>query len=305
MMQLSGIAGPVPPLWRIPLFAHGLEEALPARLRQRSTQPRAHVTSDVTAAEGSLVLGIRRFLGIGRSRGETRGHEPVHPLPPADVLDRLPDDRQRQRRRGHRAGGLPAGRQGRQRQRRMPRSSRPRRTWPPSPPGWPSTTCARPASAASRTSAPGCPSRCSPAPGGSSGRSRSGRTRRDLRLPVDGVPGAAGEPGPGRTCRLPAPRGVRLRLQRDRRHHRQDRGRVPADLRQGPPPHRRGTAAVRDVPRRGRRAHRPVPGRGGRRRHQQPARAAGSGRGVLRRQRRQGRDDVHRPGDRPRPGGAR
>jgi hypothetical protein len=31
MMQLSGIAGPVPPLWRIPLFAHGLEEALPAR----------------------------------------------------------------------------------------------------------------------------------------------------------------------------------------------------------------------------------------------------------------------------------
>src|SRR6266513_542454 len=113
MMQLSGIAGPVPPLWRIPLFAHGLEEALPARLRQRSTQPRAHVTSDVTAAEGPSSLGIRRFLGIGRSRGEKRGHEPVHRVPPADVLDRLPDDRQRQRRRGHRAGGLPAGGQGR------------------------------------------------------------------------------------------------------------------------------------------------------------------------------------------------
>ena len=32
MMQLSGITGPVPPLWRIPLFADGLEEALPARL---------------------------------------------------------------------------------------------------------------------------------------------------------------------------------------------------------------------------------------------------------------------------------
>jgi hypothetical protein len=109
MMQLSGIAGPVPPLWRIPLFAHGLEEALPARLRQRSTQPRSHVTSDVTAAEGPSSLGIRRFLGIGRSRGEKRGHEPVHRIPPADVLDRLPDDRQRQRRRGHRAGGLPAG----------------------------------------------------------------------------------------------------------------------------------------------------------------------------------------------------
>jgi hypothetical protein len=52
MMQLTGIAGPVPPLWRIPLFAHGLEEALPARLRPLSTEPREHVTSDVTAAEG-------------------------------------------------------------------------------------------------------------------------------------------------------------------------------------------------------------------------------------------------------------
>ena len=41
MMQLSGVPGPVPPLWRIPLFADGLEEALPARLRSR-----------VTAAEG-------------------------------------------------------------------------------------------------------------------------------------------------------------------------------------------------------------------------------------------------------------
>ena len=41
MMQLSGIAGPVPPLWRIPLFAQGLEEALPARLRPRSAQPRS------------------------------------------------------------------------------------------------------------------------------------------------------------------------------------------------------------------------------------------------------------------------
>jgi len=46
MMQLSGIAGPVPPLWRIPLFADGLEEALPARLRQRNT----HTKADVTAA---------------------------------------------------------------------------------------------------------------------------------------------------------------------------------------------------------------------------------------------------------------
>jgi hypothetical protein len=42
-MQLSGIDGQVPPLWRIPLFADGLEEALPARLRQRP--------ADVTTSE--------------------------------------------------------------------------------------------------------------------------------------------------------------------------------------------------------------------------------------------------------------
>ena len=44
-----------------------------------------------------------------------------------------------------------------------------------------------------------------------------------------------------------------------------------------------GQAAVRDVPRRGRETHQPVPGRGQRRRHERPARAAGPGRGVLRR----------------------
>ena len=105
MMQLSGVAGHVPPLWRIPLFADGLEEALPARFRPRATaEAEAQITADVTAAEGPSSLGIRR------SRGENRGPEPVHRIPPADVLDRLPDDRQRQRRRGHRARGLPADR---------------------------------------------------------------------------------------------------------------------------------------------------------------------------------------------------
>jgi RNA polymerase sigma-70 factor (ECF subfamily) len=71
MMQLSGIAGPVPALWRIPLFADGLEEALPARLRSRSAQSRAQIASDVTATEGSSSLGIRRFLGIGHPEGRT------------------------------------------------------------------------------------------------------------------------------------------------------------------------------------------------------------------------------------------
>ncbi len=33
LMQLSGVSGPVPPLWRVPLFADGLEECLPARFR--------------------------------------------------------------------------------------------------------------------------------------------------------------------------------------------------------------------------------------------------------------------------------
>jgi hypothetical protein len=36
VMKLAGIAGPVPPLWRVPLLATGLDEALPAMLRQRA-----------------------------------------------------------------------------------------------------------------------------------------------------------------------------------------------------------------------------------------------------------------------------
>ncbi|MGD0238780.1 MAG: hypothetical protein ABSB59_00475 [Streptosporangiaceae bacterium] len=58
MMQLSGVAGRVPPLWRIPLFADGLEEALPARLRPLAAEARAkaettmqQITPDVTAAK--------------------------------------------------------------------------------------------------------------------------------------------------------------------------------------------------------------------------------------------------------------
>jgi hypothetical protein len=33
LMVLAGIPGPVPPLWRVPLLAEGLEEAVPPRLR--------------------------------------------------------------------------------------------------------------------------------------------------------------------------------------------------------------------------------------------------------------------------------
>jgi len=46
LMQLSGASGPVPPLWRVPLFADGLEECLPARLRSGADRSR---TADVTA----------------------------------------------------------------------------------------------------------------------------------------------------------------------------------------------------------------------------------------------------------------
>jgi hypothetical protein len=38
-MQLEGINAPVPALWRIPLFAEGLQAALPARYRHDSRDP--------------------------------------------------------------------------------------------------------------------------------------------------------------------------------------------------------------------------------------------------------------------------
>ena len=54
-MQVSGVTGPVPPLWRVPLFADGLEECLPDRLRPWSTE--AEARADVTAAGGPSSLG--------------------------------------------------------------------------------------------------------------------------------------------------------------------------------------------------------------------------------------------------------
>jgi hypothetical protein len=36
LMELTGTPGKVPPLWRVPLFADGLEECLPARLRPQA-----------------------------------------------------------------------------------------------------------------------------------------------------------------------------------------------------------------------------------------------------------------------------
>ena len=46
VIQLEGIDAPVPALWRIPLFAEGLETILPARYRSdpREHEPQAHAT---------------------------------------------------------------------------------------------------------------------------------------------------------------------------------------------------------------------------------------------------------------------
>ena len=55
MMKVSGVDGPVPSLWRIPLFADGLEEALPARLRPLAAKAETkmqQLASDVTGAKG-------------------------------------------------------------------------------------------------------------------------------------------------------------------------------------------------------------------------------------------------------------
>jgi hypothetical protein len=50
VMQLSGVSGPAPPLWRIPLFADGLEECLPPRMR---SGPGDRAKADVTTGDHS------------------------------------------------------------------------------------------------------------------------------------------------------------------------------------------------------------------------------------------------------------
>ncbi len=47
LMELTGTPGSVPPLWRVPLFADGLEECLPTRLR-----PLAGHTQTVSVTDG-------------------------------------------------------------------------------------------------------------------------------------------------------------------------------------------------------------------------------------------------------------
>jgi hypothetical protein len=47
VMQLEGITADVPPLWKIPLFAEGLQAALPARYRNESREPTPRATAPV------------------------------------------------------------------------------------------------------------------------------------------------------------------------------------------------------------------------------------------------------------------
>jgi hypothetical protein len=65
VMQLSGVIGSPPPLRRIPLFADGLEECLPDRLRQ--------LTEDVTADGRPASLGNQK---IPRRQARTRATTP-------------------------------------------------------------------------------------------------------------------------------------------------------------------------------------------------------------------------------------
>jgi hypothetical protein len=50
VMRLEGVPGPVPPLWKLPLFADGLIEALPAPLRAR-VDGKADGTADGRASQ--------------------------------------------------------------------------------------------------------------------------------------------------------------------------------------------------------------------------------------------------------------
>ncbi len=75
-----------------------------------------------------------------------------------------------------------------------------------------------------------------------------GRPRRDRRQPVAGLPGPAGAAVTGAAGGVPAPRGVRLRLRRDRRAGGQVRGQLPPDRGQGPPPRRGRPPPVRGLP---------------------------------------------------------
>jgi hypothetical protein len=91
VMRLEGIEGPVPPLWQVPLFADGLDAALPARLRDRN--PAMSRPGGLSRHEWREYQRLLCWLAGGRPPAPPV--EPLRGVPAADVLDRLPDDRQR------------------------------------------------------------------------------------------------------------------------------------------------------------------------------------------------------------------
>ena len=117
------------------------------------------------------------------------------------------------------------------------------------------------------------------------------------------LPRAAREPVAGRARRVPAPRGLRLRLRGHRGDRRQDRGQLPADRRPRPSARRGQTAAVRGLARPEGGARAAVLRRDPRAGTSRPGRAARGRRGRLRRRRWRGRG-VPAPGRRTRQGRA-
>jgi hypothetical protein len=203
-----------------------------------------------------------------RSRGEQRGRERLHRVPAADVLDRLPDDRERRRRRGHRAGGLPAAdpHAPRRHDHRLAQGV----------PGHGHHPAGDQPPAVRAGAARGLRRRLAARAAHRGPRARPGGARRDGRFTVDGVPRPAREPVTNGARGVPAARGVRLRVQGDRRDHRQVRAELPPDPRPGQAARRRGShrrqpAPLRGLTRAARRGGPPVLRRRGRRR---PDRAA-------------------------------
>ena len=215
-----------------------------------------------------------RCVGCSCSRRRDRGGRcDSRGAQAADAVDRLPHGRQLQRGRGHRPGGVrapPRGRRGRVAGAWLSTVGHAAGDRPPA-------LGARAARAVHRHLAARAGAR----------RPRA-RRRRPRRVAVDGRARAAREPDPGRARRVRAARGVRLRLRRDRRDRRQERGQLPPARQPRAPARRRAAAALRALARAARGAGAALREGAQRGRDGAARRAAGGRRRVLRRRRRQG-----------------
>ena len=218
-------------------------------------------------------------MRVRSGAGDARGRA-VRGSAAADVLDRLPDGGQRRRCRGHRPGGVPALPPGHRR-------GGGDRVTQGLPVGDHDPAGDRPPAFGARASR-AVRGDLAPRAGPDRPRVRCRAARGDGRLALDGVPRPAREPVAGRAGGLPAPRGVRVRVRRDRARDRQDRRQLPADRRARPSAGRREAATVRGIAEAARGAGPSVLRRGRRGRHGGPDRPAGRGRRRVRRRRGQG-----------------